>query len=53
MAIDKSKWNTNIKVSKKTIDEIKKMGMSKALKTAAFFAVLNLTHRSEKKKKSQ
>jgi hypothetical protein len=35
MAIDKSKWNKNIKVSQKTIDEIKKMGMSKALKTAA------------------
>jgi hypothetical protein len=35
MAIDKSKWNTNIKVSQKTIDEIKKMGMAKALKTVA------------------
>jgi len=35
MAIDKSKWNLNIKVSQKTIDEIKKMGMTKALKTAA------------------
>jgi len=35
MAIDKSKWNKNIKVSQKTIDEIKKMGMTKALKTAA------------------
>ena len=35
MAIDKSKWNTNVKVSQKTIDEIKKMGMSKALKTVA------------------
>lgn len=35
MAIDKSKWNTNIKVSQKTIDEIKKMGMSKALKTVS------------------
>lgn len=34
MAIDKSKWNKNIKVSQKTIDEIKKMGMTKALKTA-------------------
>lgn len=33
MAIDKSKWNTNIKVSQKTIDDIKKMGMTKALKT--------------------
>lgn len=35
MAIDKSKWNLNIKVSQKTIDEIKKMGMTKALKTAS------------------
>ena len=35
MAIDKSKWNTNVKVSQKTIDEIKKMGMTKALKTVA------------------
>ena len=35
MAIDKSKWNTNIKVSQKTIDEIKKMGMKKALSTVA------------------
>ena len=35
MAIDKSKWNTNVKVSQKTIDEIKKMGMAKALKTVA------------------
>ena len=35
MAVDKSKWNKNIKVSQKTIDEIKKMGMSKALKTVA------------------
>lgn len=35
MAIDKSKWNTNIKVSQKTIDEIKKMGMAKALKTVS------------------
>lgn len=35
MAIDKSKWNTNIKVSQKTIDEIKKMGMKKALGTVA------------------
>lgn len=33
--IDKSKWDTNIKVSQKTIDEIKKMGMTKALKTVA------------------
>lgn len=35
MTIDKSKWNTNVKVSQKTIDEIKKMGMAKALKTVA------------------
>ena len=35
MAIDKSKWDTKIRVSQKTIDEIKKMGMSKALKTVA------------------
>ena len=35
MAIDKSKWNTNIKVSQKTIDEIKKMGMKKALSTVS------------------
>lgn len=35
MAIDKSKWDTNVKVSQKTIDEIKKMGMAKALKTVA------------------
>lgn len=35
MAIDKSKWNTSVKVSQKTIDEIKKMGMAKALKTVA------------------
>ena len=35
MAIDKSKWNTNVRVSQKTIDEIKKMGMTKALKTVA------------------
>lgn len=35
MAIDKSKWNLNVKVSQKTIDEIKKMGMTKALKTAS------------------
>lgn len=33
--IDKSKWDTSIRVSQKTIDEIKKMGMSKALKTVA------------------
>jgi hypothetical protein len=35
MAIDKSKWNKDIKVSQKTIDEIKKMGMTKALKSAS------------------
>lgn len=35
MAIDKSKWNTSVKVSQSTIDEIKKMGMTKALKTVA------------------
>lgn len=35
MAIDKSKWNKNIKVSQKTIDDIKKMGMTKALKSAS------------------
>lgn len=35
MAIDKSKWDKNIKVSQKTIDEIKKMGMAKALKTVS------------------
>lgn len=35
MAIDKSKWNTNIKVSQKTIDEIKKKGMANALKSAS------------------
>jgi len=35
MAIDKSKWNTNIKVSQSMIDSIKKQGMTKALRTAA------------------
>lgn len=35
MAIDKSKWNTSVKVSQKTINEIKKMGMSGALKSVA------------------
>ena len=35
MAIDKSKWDKNIKVSQKTIDQIKKMGMAKALKTVS------------------
>lgn len=29
--IDKSKWNLNVKVSQATIDQIKKMGRSKAL----------------------
>ena len=33
--IDKSKWDTSIRVSQKTIDEIKKMGMKKALGTVA------------------
>lgn len=35
MAIDKSGWNPKVKVSQATIDEIKKMGMAKALKTVA------------------
>lgn len=35
MAIDKSKWDSKVKVSQSTIDEIKKMGMAKALKTVA------------------
>lgn len=35
MAIDKSKWNAKIKVSQKTIDAIKKQGMSASLKKAA------------------
>lgn len=35
MAIDKSKWDKNIRVSQKTIDEIKKMGMKKALGTVS------------------
>lgn len=34
MAIDKSGWNKKIKVSQSTIDDIKKMGMTKALKLA-------------------
>ena len=33
--IDKSKWDTSIRVSQKTIDEIKKMGMKQALGTVA------------------
>jgi hypothetical protein len=32
VAIDKSKWNLGIKVSQKVIDEIKKQGMTAALK---------------------
>lgn len=35
MAIDKSKWNMNVRVSQKTIDEIKKLGMTKAIKGAS------------------
>jgi hypothetical protein len=35
MAIDKSKWNTKNKVSQSMIDDIKKQGMSAALKQAA------------------
>ena len=31
MAIDKSNWDMKIKVSQSTINQIKKMGMSKAL----------------------
>lgn len=34
MAIDKSKWDLKTKVSQKTIDDIKKMGMTAALKSA-------------------
>ena len=34
MAIDKSTWNKNVKVSQSTIDDIKKLGMTKALKLA-------------------
>lgn len=34
MAVDKSGWNKNIKVSQSTINDIKKMGMTKALKLA-------------------
>ena len=34
MAVDKSGWNKKIKVSQSTIDDIKKMGMAKALKLA-------------------
>jgi hypothetical protein len=35
MAIDKSTWNKNVKVSQSTIDDIKKLGMTKALKLAS------------------
>ena len=34
MAIDKSKWDLKTKVSQKTINDIKKMGMTAALKSA-------------------
>jgi hypothetical protein len=34
MAIDKSTWNKSVKVSQSTIDDIKKLGMTKALKLA-------------------
>lgn len=34
MAIDKSTWNKKVKVSQSTIDDIKKLGMDKALKMA-------------------
>ena len=34
MAIDKSTWNKKIKVSQSTINDIKKLGMTKALKLA-------------------
>ena len=34
MAIDKSTWNKNIKVSQSTINDIKKLGMKEALKLA-------------------
>lgn len=34
MAVNKSGWNKSIKVSQSTIDDIKKMGMAKALKLA-------------------
>lgn len=34
MAIDKSTWNKKVKVSQSTIDDIKKLGMDKALKLA-------------------
>jgi hypothetical protein len=34
MAVDKSTWNKKIKVSQSTIDDIKKLGMTKALKLA-------------------
>jgi hypothetical protein len=34
MAIDKSTWNKKVKVSQSTIDDIKRLGMSKALRLA-------------------
>lgn len=34
MAVDKSTWNKKVKVSQSTIDDIKKLGMSKALRLA-------------------
>jgi hypothetical protein len=34
MAIDKSTWNRKVKVSQSTIDDIKRLGMTKALKLA-------------------
>ena len=34
MAVDKSTWNKKVKVSQSTIDDIKKLGMTKALKLA-------------------
>ena len=34
MAVDKSTWNKKVKVSQSTIDDIKKLGMDKALKMA-------------------
>ena len=48
MAVDKSKWDTKIRVSQKTIDEIKKMGMSKALKTVAGASAASGTDASAK-----
>ena len=34
MAVDKSTWNKKVKVSQSTIDDIKRLGMSKALRLA-------------------